>query len=169
MIIRLAKKGDEASIARVHVDSWKTTYKGIVEDSYLETLSYDNRKSMWEKAIQAGHEKSCLFVAEVEGDIVGFASAGPERTKKYKVDGELYAIYILKDFQKRGIGKALYSKVRECLIKNGYKSMLVWVLADNPSRNFYLSLEPQEIDTENIQIGNQAYEEIAYGWNFIGV
>jgi L-amino acid N-acyltransferase YncA len=168
MIIRLAKKGDEASIAKVHVDSWKTTYKGIVDDSYLESLTYDNRQKMWETAVEAGYEKGCLFVAEVDGDIVGFASAGPERTKKYEVDGELYAIYILKNHQEKGIGKALYHKVREFLIVKGHKSMLVWVLADNPSLNFYLSLHPDEIDTEQIQIGDQVYEEVAYAWNFIG-
>jgi GNAT superfamily N-acetyltransferase len=168
MIIRLAKKGDEASIAKVHVDSWKTTYKGIVDDSYLESLSYDNRQKMWETAIEGGYEKGCLFVAEVDGDIVGFASAGPERTKKYEVDGELYAIYILQSYQKKGIGKALYSKVREFLNEIGNKSMLVWVLTDNPSRNFYLSLHPEEIDTEQIQIGDQSYEEIAYAWKFFG-
>ncbi|MGM0836330.1 MAG: N-acetyltransferase family protein [Bacillota bacterium] len=168
MKIRLAKKGDEASIAKVHVDSWKTTYRGIVDDSYLESLTYDNRQKMWERAIEAGYEKGCLFVAEVDGDIVGFASAGPERTKKYEVDGELYAIYILQNYQKKGIGKALFSKVREFIIEKGNKSMLLWVLTDNPSRSFYLSLHPEEIDTEHIQIGDQVYEEIAYAWKFFG-
>lgn len=168
MIIRLAEKGDEASIAKVHVDSWKTTYKGIIDDSYLKSLSYENRKKMWETAIEAGYEKGCLFVAEMDGDIVGFASAGTERTKKYEVDGELFAIYILKNYQKKGIGKALFNNVREFLKKKGYNSMLVWVLTDNPSRAFYLSLYPEEIDTEQIQIGDQAYEEIAYAWKFIG-
>ncbi|MFE7063395.1 GNAT family N-acetyltransferase [Sutcliffiella sp. NPDC057660] len=168
MIIRLAEKGDEASIAKVHVDSWKTTYKGIIDDSYLESLSYENRKKMWETAIEAGYEKGCLFVAEVDGDIVGFASAGTERTKKYEVDGELFAIYILQSCQKKGIGKALFSKVREFIIEKGNKSMLVWVLADNPSRSFYLSLHPEEIDTEQIQIGDQTYEEVAYAWKFFG-
>ncbi|WP_306428702.1 hypothetical protein [Robertmurraya siralis] len=40
MIIREATLSDAEGIAKVHVDSWRTTYKGIVSDVFLEQLSY---------------------------------------------------------------------------------------------------------------------------------
>ncbi|WP_078379269.1 GNAT family N-acetyltransferase [Sutcliffiella halmapala] len=164
MIIRLAKPGDAPSIAKVHVDSWKTTYKGLIADSYLEELSYENRARMWAAAIERGFEKSCIFVAEVDGEIVGFANGGMERTQKYGIDGELFAIYLLQSYQKKGIGKKLCTTVAEFLHNKNYQSMLVWVLANNPSRAFYHSLHPEEIGVEQIQIGDQSFQEIAYAW-----
>ena len=33
-MIRQGRIGDEAGIAHVHVESWKSTYKGLVPDSF---------------------------------------------------------------------------------------------------------------------------------------
>ncbi|WP_223701562.1 GNAT family N-acetyltransferase [Sutcliffiella deserti] len=163
--IRLATIDDANAIAKVHVDSWKTTYKGLVEESVLDSLSYKNRKTLWDTVIGQGYEKSCVYVAENNGDIVGFVSAGPERTGKYGKIGELHAIYLLEDYHKQGIGKKLCSKVVEFLIQKNYQSMLVWVLAENPSRDFYLTLKPLEVVSDQVKMGERSYEEIAYAWD----
>jgi len=39
MLIRAAKAVDAASIGKVVVDTWRTTYTGIVPQDYLESLS----------------------------------------------------------------------------------------------------------------------------------
>ncbi|MCH1627798.1 GNAT family N-acetyltransferase [Fredinandcohnia sp. SECRCQ15] len=162
---RRAKNGDAKGLARVHVDSWKTTYTGIVPETYLQDLSYDNREKMWERGIDQGSERSSIFVAEnTYGDIIGFASGGPERTKKYGYDGELYAIYLLKEYQGQQIGKQLVQMVANDLVEKGFQSVLVWVLADNPSRKFYESLQAEEVGKKEIEIGGEMFEEIAYGW-----
>ncbi|WP_053073741.1 GNAT family N-acetyltransferase [Bacillus sp. LL01] len=164
MEIRLAAPGDESAIAHVHVESWRTTYRGIIEDSYLQDISKDRRQQMWKGAIEQGYEKSCLFVAVDEGEIVGFANAGPERTNGYGIDTELFAIYLLKDYQKKGIGRKLVEQVARFLQEKNYQSMLVWVLTDNPGRQFYLSLLPEKVETKLIGIGGEHYEEIAFAW-----
>lgn len=165
MRIRNAKIEDAAEIAKVHVDSWRSTYKGMISERVLQSLSYQERENLWKQVLN--REKSCVDVAENEtSDIVGFASWGRERTGKYSTfQGELYAIYLLAEVQGIGLGKQLIYKVAQSLKKQGLSSMLVWVLADNQkARGFYEAFGPERVDTEPIEIGGDAFEEIAYGW-----
>lgn len=39
MKIRLASLNDIEGIAKVHLESWKTTYKNIISDSYLSNIT----------------------------------------------------------------------------------------------------------------------------------
>lgn len=165
MLIREASMKDVKGIAKVHVDSWKSTYKGIVPESYLNTLVYEEREKLWESAFADGREPECLFVAEDnEGNIVGFASGGAERTKKYGYNGELYAIYLLESSHGQGVGTKLLQQVAYKLKELGYTDMLVWVLKDNPSVAFYQSFEPEKVDKEKITISGKELEEWAFGW-----
>ncbi|MCM3638115.1 GNAT family N-acetyltransferase [Sporosarcina luteola] len=164
MRIREAMPGDEDGIARVHVDSWRTTYKGIVSESVLQNLSYEQRAENWRRGIG----RSTLYVAEVDsGEIVGFATGGKERTGNYDADGELYAIYLLNEMQGQGIGKKLMQTIAKNLKEQGFSSMLVWVLERNPSKTFYESLGGKAIDKTMIDIGGEEYKEIAYYWENI--
>ena len=43
--IRRAIKDDIPGIAKVHADSWKTTYKGIFPNEILENITYEKRKN----------------------------------------------------------------------------------------------------------------------------
>lgn len=163
--IRKAIVTDAVGIAKVHVDSWKTTYANIVPDEYLTSLTYESREQMWTKAIPHGD----IYVAENNGwEIVGFAKGGKERTGKYKgYDGELYAIYILQDYQGKGIGTALVKPIINEIIGVGLNSMLVLVLEDNNSRKFYESLGGRKIDTVVVEIGGKQLSELVYGWQDI--
>ncbi|KYD10308.1 GNAT family N-acetyltransferase [Caldibacillus debilis] len=162
MTIRRANPSDAKGIARVHVDSWRTTYAGIVPDGYLQRLSYESREKLW----QAEIARSAVFVAENEqAQIIGFASGGKERTGKYPgYEGELYAIYLLKEHQRKGIGKKLVRAVAEDLLRQGFSSMTVAVLKENPSRFFYESIGGIRIGAEEIEIGGKKLEEWIYGW-----
>ncbi|MBM6617551.1 GNAT family N-acetyltransferase [Bacillus sp. RD4P76] len=149
-------------MAIVHVNSWKTTYKGIVSDEYLSTLKYEEREKLWMKALSS---PNFVWVAEVDHQVVGFISGGKERTKEYGYDGELYAIYILKQHQKCGIGKKLVQAFSKEMKEIGnFKSILVWVLSKNPSVQFYQSFKPVKVATAQIDIGKEKHQEIAFGW-----
>ena len=95
------------------------------------------------------------FVAETEnGDIVGFANAGPEREGDRIYRGELYAIYILEEYQRIGLGRRLFSSVTRRLLADGFNSMLLWVLEDNrPAIRFYESLGGEQVDRQSPSVG----------------
>ena len=163
MLIRKANLEDAAGISKVHVDSWRTTYKGIVPDSFLENLSYEERERIW----KSGIEKNQVYIAEDEkGQIVGFASGGKERTGKYDAyRGELYAIYLLEGQQGRGTGQKLFQSVVDDLKENQLNSMLIWALAENPACRFYEKLGGKKIDTAEIELDGKKLGEVAYGWD----
>ncbi|MEK4069926.1 GNAT family N-acetyltransferase [Peribacillus sp. FSL R5-0717] len=165
MRIRKAVLTDAKGIAKVHVDSWKTTYANIIPDEYLNNLAYEGREQVWKGNIP----NSDVFVAEnEEGKIVGFSSGGKERSGKYSdYTGELYAIYILKEYQGNGLGKLLVKPIIEELQQKKFFSMIVLVLEDNSSRLFYETLGGKKIDTIEVNISGKKLNELVYGWDNI--
>src|SRR5688572_11272938 len=81
LVIREAALADAAGIAVVHIDSWRTTYRGIVPQAYLDSLDYDERTVRWNQILSESAATHAVYVAEDrQVGIVGFASGGPERS-----------------------------------------------------------------------------------------
>jgi ribosomal protein S18 acetylase RimI-like enzyme len=170
MKIREAKLSDASAIARVNVDTWRSTYHGILPEEYLAGLSYSEFDKHWQNILtDPEHDRTKLnFVAEEES-IVAFASGGSERTNAPQFQGEIYAIYVLSDSQRRGTGKQLMQQLVQSFLASDWQSVLVWVLAENPSRKFYDTLGAKQTRTQQIEIGGNLYEAEAYGWENISV
>ncbi|WP_078427051.1 GNAT family N-acetyltransferase [Alkalihalobacterium alkalinitrilicum] len=170
MNVRLAEMKDVNVIAEVHVQSWKTTYKGIVSDSYLSSLRVEDRKEMWNRVLSTKNHPTVVIVIEEDGEVFGFAAVGKEGTGKFAgIDGELYAIYLFETHQRKGGGKQLVAKAARVLKKQGYQSMLVWVLEDNPYKRFYHEvLQGVYLESENIEIAGEEFQESAYAWCNLG-
>ena len=156
-------------MARVHIDSTRTTYKGIMPDEYLASLSYGDRESRWVQILTADRPSAGNFVAEIDGgEIVGFAGGGPEREGDGTYRGELYAIYLLEEHQRKGLGRRLVSALARQLLSDGYDSMLVWVLEENqPAQQFYESLGGKQVGRKTITIRGADLIELSYGWTDI--
>ena len=73
MKIRQATEEDAYGIAMVTVESWQSTYKGIVEDKVLRGMTIEDKTKRWKRKIGDG---SILFVVEDEGLIIGYVHAG---------------------------------------------------------------------------------------------
>jgi GNAT superfamily N-acetyltransferase len=178
--IREAVCEDSGGIARVHVESWQTTYRGIMPADYLANLKVEQRQTFWssllcaeqgkqgEQGEQSQQDQQIIYVAADAGQIIGFASGGAERSKDKEYDGELYAIYLLASYQRKGLGRELLRPIAEGLEQAGKQSMLVWVLAENPSRGFYEALGGQAVRSQLVTIGEMSYEETGYGWSDLG-
>lgn len=165
--VRQAVLSDSAAIARVHVDSWRTAYRGIIDEDYLAGLSYVDRETMWYREI--ANPRNFVLVSEdirigMPAKVIGFVSGGANRSKDTSYTGELYAIYILEEYRGQGIGKKLVRSLVERLVDHDFNSMLVWVLVKNPYRQFYEKLGGQYVRSQEIQIGRTNFEEVAYGW-----
>lgn len=166
MLIREATQDDVPAIARVHVDTWRTTYQGIVPDHHLANLSYERRAKGWYQILNcAPAEGSFTYVAEAEqGELIGFANGGRERSGNSIYSGELNAIYILQTHQGQGVGRRLVQAVAERLYQANMTSMRVWVLVENPACRFYAALGGNPIAEKEIVIGGKPLTEVAYGW-----
>jgi len=162
-MIRQALPNDAAEIARVHVDSWRSSYRGLLADEFLDSLSEAGYTDRWRRVI--GDGASRVFVVEEAGGIVGFASGGRERAGESGYEGELYAIYIVAGSQRKGHGRELVHTMAAALRETGLRDMIVWVLRDNtPAREFYERLGGTYVRAQPITIGPTTLEEVSYGW-----
>ena len=165
MNIRPANVNDAAAIAKVHVDSWRTTYQGIVPDDYLISLSYEQHEQLWRQILTNPSRSNFVYLAEEEsGPVVGFVSGGPERGGDSVYSGGLDAIYLLVSAQRQGIGRRLAGELVTRLMQDGMTALLVWVLAANPARKFYERLGGQVVYERTENIGGVSLIEVAYGW-----
>ena len=161
-MIRHAERSDAKGIARVHVDSWKETYAGILPQEGLDDLGYRGRENIWK-----GLDPAFTFVDEEDGEIVGFVSVGRERSNDPTFSGELYAIYLLRSHQGRGIGQALFLAGARALRDAGHPALLLWVLSGNPARAFYERLGGVFLRSQPIQFFGAELTEDALGWTDI--
>jgi L-amino acid N-acyltransferase YncA len=165
MNIRKATMEDAKAIATVHVESWKTTYQGIVPAEYLAQLRVSEKEQLWQRGLN--QPKHSIFVVEEDGKVCGFISGGKNRAthgKEAKYEGEIYAIYLLKEAQGKGYGTKLVKALVDDFQRDGIRSMVVWVLADNPSRLFYERLGGEKIAEGIIDIGGKKLTEWCYGF-----
>lgn len=167
--IRHATESDAEGIAFVQVNSWKTSYVGIIDQDYLENISYEKRLSVWKEILQS--ENARELVVLLEKQIIGFASFGLIRSEsrleffedpEAKI-GEIYAIYLLEEHKRKGLGKALFKQCRRWFNQEGLKSFVVWALADNVhAKHFYEKQGGNPIGVVTITIADKNYPESCY-------
>jgi len=164
--IRAATAADAIAIARVHVESWRTTYAGIVPEEYLAGLDETFRVKLWQEWLASG---AVVLVAERKGEVVGFVHAGGIREAVESADAEIYSLYLLREAQGRGIGRGLLRVVAAVLQQQGFTSVALWVLERNRSRGFYESCGGRLARSRVIEIGGARLMEVAYWWQELGM
>jgi len=170
IVIRDARAEDAPGIALVNVLTWRSTYRGLVPDKYLDELSTDAATVRWGEQISRTERRSTFIVAEEDKHIIGYVICGPQREHDPVYDSEVYALYVLHDHQRRGIGRKLVSAAAETLLSQGYHGMLLWVLTHNHvGSGFYQAMGGKAIRTQHIEIGGAHLEETAYGWPDLNV
>jgi L-amino acid N-acyltransferase YncA len=162
--LREAFVSDAEGVARVHRETWRTTYQGILPAAAIESDRRRNYEALWADVIV--RRKTRVLVAETEtADIVGFVSFGAPREKGVTYDIEVYQLYVLQMLQKRGIGRALLGEVARRMLRDGMFSFYLWALKANPSRLFYEAMGAEVITERTLEIGGQSAVEVAYGWS----
>jgi ribosomal protein S18 acetylase RimI-like enzyme len=162
-LVRSAVIDDAPAIARVHVASWRSTYRTQLPADFLDSLTETGYTDRWRRFI--GEASNRVYVVEDGGDLVGFASGGRERAGETGYTGELYAIYVLDAYQRRGYGMELVRAVVAGLRELGLEDMIIWVLRDNvAARLFYERLGGVYVRSQPITIGSATLEEVSYGW-----
>jgi len=165
LIIRPAHQTDAEAIAKVQVDTWRSTYKGILSDDFLAALSYEQRAKAWHNILSDPKPNQFAYAAMQDAkEVIGFAVGGQERSGDTEYTGELYALYVLETFQRQGLGHRLTATLARSCIDAGLGSLLVWVLEDNPCRRFYEALGGERLRDKQINVGGAQLVEVAYGW-----
>jgi L-amino acid N-acyltransferase YncA len=137
--VRPASLQDAAAIAAVHVQSWKGGYQGLLPEAVLKGLSVERRERWWSQWLAELGQRDRILVAERDGQVVGFASLGQSRD--FDADdrvAEVYAIYVLPDCWRHGIGQALMRRSVDELLHAAFREARLWVLETNQrTRRFF--------------------------------
>ncbi len=170
--LREAVVSDAEGIARVHFMSWKTSYRGIIEQGYLDAMVFEERLHHRRKIFE---ESTSIHLVALYGDtIIGFCDAHYlrfhsnqgltlEQKEQRKELGEIYGIYLLEAHQGKRIGTALFEETRVQLKKRELIPFLLWTLKENfKARSFYEKQGGIIVDEISVKIGNQIYPEVAY-------
>ena len=166
MIVREASLSDISKITEVYVDSWKTTYKGILTEEYLNNISYKEKEEYLLNYFRKPKSKFFVSVND-KGEVTGFVAFGEESTGKTKYRGELYFIYLLKEYKGQGIGKLLINKAIEELEKANITSMLIWALEKNSTCKFYEYLGGKKTFERYSVYNGENFKDVAYTWDDI--
>jgi L-amino acid N-acyltransferase YncA len=136
--IRLVNEEDVPGILAIYAPY-------ILQTAVSFETEVPSREAFWQR-IKKILEESPWLVAEKEGEIAGYAYAGPHRSRAaYQWNREVSA-YVADKFQGKGLGKALYSRLFEILKQQGYANLLAGVVIPNPaSEAFHRKMGFQKI------------------------
>jgi ribosomal protein S18 acetylase RimI-like enzyme len=138
MEIRRATPEDAVALAKVHIDSWRSAYLGLVPDSHLDSLDYERRAQRFRESLAQSAEES--YIAEREGEVLGFLTLGVCRDTDVdqETTGEIWGIYLAPGHWRKGIGTLLCRYGERILKARGYRIATLWVFAgNNQARRFY--------------------------------
>ena len=175
MNYRLATIDDVPGIIKVSIDTWRTAYRDIFPADFLNNLSYEDSEAKWRQRFTNPDKNKFFYIAETDSkEIVGFALGNLEQNDlTHNVPGieeyigELMAIYVLKEYQRRGIGLNLVKLIVKRLLEHNINSMVVWVLKDNPNLRFYEVLGGNYLGKGILLKEGTNYIKVAYGWDDI--
>ena len=172
MKIRRAVPRDAPAIGRVYVETWQSSYAGLLPDELLARMSDVRQSAWWSRALENPSESRGIFVAEDEEmGVVGFGSCGPARQIPEGLDGteqrvgEVYTLYVESDFQNLGLGRRLLDAMFRQLREQGCDCAVLWMLADNPSRFFYEGLGGRMVGERTDKMAGKDVDEVAYAWS----
>jgi ribosomal protein S18 acetylase RimI-like enzyme len=188
--VRLARPGDEAEVAGVHVRSWQVGYRGLLPERYLQGLRAEDRRDRYVFASPRPEVVTTLgpvtTVAVEDGVICGFVTTGPSPDARVSADvadvpdvpdvaevpdvpnvpgrGEVLALYVDPDAWGRGVGRRLMAEARRTLGDGGFAEAVLWVLVGNDrAQRFYRADGWRPDDRRrNVEVWGIAVEEIRY-------
>jgi L-amino acid N-acyltransferase YncA len=165
LTVRSAEVDDAAAIARVHVETWRTAYTGIIPQDYIDSMTVDNRTLVWARLLQrSGGAFTTLVSEDHDGRIVGFVSGNPLRHRDPRYQAEVSSLYVQKSHQRGQHGKRLFLAAANRLAAVGLKGLFVWVLAENPARRFYEELGGELVSETTRMFAGKPLLEVGYGW-----
>jgi ribosomal protein S18 acetylase RimI-like enzyme len=169
-LILPAGPADAEDLARVHIDSWRETYRGLLSDAWLARMSPIGQTKRFAQSLSKPGPDGVTLIAADPWEVVGYAQGGRSR-RGFPGEAEIMTLYLLRAAQGQGLGRRLLTNTARALAAQGARTLVISVLHDNlAARSFYEHLggAPEPARRERGPDGG-AYLEVAYVWPRINV
>ena len=157
---RLASQEDFATIAHLHSESWRHSYRGILSDDYLDHFVRDDRLSVWQSRFSTVNSDSYCLIAEMGNIPCGFACTFLRHDADW--GALLDNLHVLPSHQNRGIGAKLLKKSARWVWENDPDSpFYLWVYVQNAkARAFYEKMGCQYEEIIEVENPDRTRSEI---------
>lgn len=135
---------------------WNTTYQGIYSQEKLTGYDVEKNKRIFESIVE--NQEISLYVATDEERIVGFMTCGKPYKPFREYGQEIGLLYILKEYQRQGIGREFFRIARKLVAEHGYQEFFLSVNRKNfEAQKFYLAMGGEVLceDGEQVRIGHK--------------
>ena len=123
-IIRLATKKDCDELSKLKQQVWNETYRGIYDDEKIDNYDYEKHS---QKFLNIINEPNINLYVVLDNDrIVGYMDYGIPYVPYKEYKQEIGLLYLLKDYQRKGIGKELFNIATKKIKENGYNEFFVY-------------------------------------------
>jgi GNAT superfamily N-acetyltransferase len=164
--VRPARRSDAEALARIHVEAWRESYRTILGPAAARPDALARRLRLWRRLLARPRQGGAVFVAELDGEPVGFGSCGPQREDDRLADGEIYALYLLRRAHRRGLGRALMAAMARTLLAHGMGSADCWALEGNaPALRFYAAMGGRAEARRMAPVMGRVLAERAFVWD----
>ena len=163
-LIRLANKNDCDNLSRLKQQIWGETYRGIYSDEKIDNFDYQKNSEKFLNIIN--NPAIDLYVVEDNNRLVGYMDCGnPYRPyKEYKQ--EIGLLYLLKEYQKKGIGKELFNIAVSKIKDNGYNEFFVCCNKYNTNAQEFYKKMGGVVDDINEDTKDKSIPQIIFVYKF---
>ena len=146
---------DLRALAELHVRTFNETHMGAGEAG----PGYSTRERQWRDKLAETDARNFVLVLEsATGQLVGFIWCHPTKNNP-RWAARLNKIYLLRDYQRRGLGKHMVSAAVARLLEHGLTSMALFTEVDNEQAcRFYDQLGGER------QLNDRGEFEGMFGW-----
>lgn len=141
-IIRDANNADIPALASLHVKTWAQTYWFV-----RRPPTFRIREWQWKEQFSRNDGTwFCLVIENGKRQLIGFAKGkNYSHSDLPEFSGELNKIYILREYQRLGLGKRILTQVAQKFLERGITNMVLFGVAENPSCTFHEAMGGEKL------------------------
>lgn len=121
--IRKATKNDVEELSRLKQIMWMQTYRGIYSDDVIDNFDYKKHKNKFLKIID--NPDINFYVVEIDNKLIGYMTYGVPLRPFRDYKQEIGLLYLLKEYQRNGIGRELFNIAFNGIKEKGYKEFFI--------------------------------------------
>jgi GNAT superfamily N-acetyltransferase len=163
MRIREAKTRDASFIGALHVEGWEE-FRSFVPPEVMAARTIGSRTAEWAGFLAGDRGNTWTTVAELDGQVVGFASTRLLDEPEYAANGEIKNLFVDATSRGQGVGRRLMADAARWLAENGGEPIVLYSFTQNPYRGAYDRLGGRVVGERPTEWDGVVVPETAYVW-----